>query len=71
VRQPGTPDRVGKAGDLIIDDVGCGRRRCGSVGEIPVPPDVRITSTFSPIAANSARLTATPSGTTIRSGVTS
>jgi hypothetical protein len=36
-----------------------------SVGEIPVPPDVRIKWTLSPSASNSARVTARPSATTL------
>src|SRR4051794_29224415 len=35
---------------------------------MPVPPEVITTSTFSPIAANNARLTSAPSGTTVAPG---
>ncbi len=40
-----------------------------SVGEMPVPPEVIITSTFSPIAAHSAWFTPEPSATTTGAGV--
>src|SRR5258705_7776062 len=40
-----------------------------SVVDMPVPPEVIITSTFSPIAANSAATTPLPSATTAAAGV--
>jgi hypothetical protein len=39
-----------------------------SVGEIPVPPEVITTPTFSATAANSARATSLPSATTVGAG---
>src|SRR5215212_789782 len=40
-----------------------------SVGDIPVPPEVIIRSTFSPTAAKSALTTPLPSATTVGAGV--